>query len=298
MITRVMTSGTAIAAIVVLTALSGASSASAQARGTGPAAQGRRAGPPDHWSLVPALATSCFADDNFLDKVDAARTAIDAEMETQKKINAAAKERFDNMDMAERAQRMQAFMMKDPQAAMKMMQGEQAAATSAQARIAEASESSTRLEAELERLRGAFRASSEQARKPVIARQEALIKAKTVLVGEAAMPVFTSAADHAQYVQLIAEENAAHERACAPYFGPDGSFHKWASVYRTEVVDKLAGDGSADAVMTMQMQAMGLPGGDYKDTTPLQQANEFLRRVRDIWAIRPNRTKPSVDLRK
>ena len=298
MITRVMTSRTGIAAIVVLTAISAASSASAQARQAGPAAQGRQAGPPDHWSLVPAFATSCFADDDFSDKVDAARTAIDAEMERQNKINVAATERFNNMDMAEKAQRMQAFMMKDPQAAMKMMQGEQAAGTSGQARITEASESSARLDAELERLRGAFRASSEQARKPVIARQEALIKAKTVLVGEVAMPAFTTAADHAQYVQLIAEENTAHERACAPYFGPDGSFHKWASSYRTEVVDKLAGGGAGDAVMIMQMQAMGLPGGDYKDTTPLQQANEFLRRVRDIWAIRPNKTKPNVDLKK
>ena len=150
----------------------------------------------------------------------------------------------------------------------------------------------------MERLQGAFRAASEQARKPIIARQEALIKAKTVPVGEAAIPAFTTAADHAQYVQLIAEENAAHERACAPYFGADGSFHKWASTYRTEVSDKLAGDGSGDAVMIMQMQAMGVPGGDYKDTTPLQQSNEYLRRVRGIWAIRPNKTKPSVDLKK
>ena len=131
-----MTSRTVIAAIVVLTAISVASSASAQARQGGPTAQGRGAGPPDHWSFVPPLATSCFADDEFLEKVDAARTAIDAETERQRKINAAAKERFDNMDMAEKAQRMQAFMMKDPQAAMKMMQGEQAAVTAGQARIA------------------------------------------------------------------------------------------------------------------------------------------------------------------
>lgn len=298
MITRGMTSRTWIAAIVALTAIGTASSASAQGRQAGPATQGRGASPPDHWSLVPAFATSCFAEDDFSDKVDAARTAIEAEKEKQTRINVAAKEKYDNMDMGEKAQRMQAFMMKDPQAAMKMMQGEQTAGTSAQARITEASESSARLDAELERLQGAFRASSEQARKPVIARRDALIKAKTVLLGEAAIPAFTTAADHAQYVQLIAEENTAHERACAPYFGPDGSFHKWASSYRTEVVDKLAGGGAGDAVMIMQMQAMDLPGGNYKDTTPLQQTNEFLRRVRGIWAIRPNKTKPTVELKK
>ncbi|HYT70353.1 MAG TPA: hypothetical protein VEK78_03155 [Gemmatimonadales bacterium] len=36
-------------------------------------------------------------------------------------------ERFEAMDINEKAQRMQAFMMKDPQAAMKMMQAEHAA---------------------------------------------------------------------------------------------------------------------------------------------------------------------------
>ena len=293
-----MTSRTGIAAIVALTAISASTSASAQGRQAGPTAQGRGAGAPDHWSLVPALATTCFADDDFLNKVDAARTAIDAEIERQTKINVAAKDRFDKMDMGEKAQRMQAFMMKDPQAAMKMMQGEQAAATSGQASVAAANESSTRLEGELEQLRGAFRTASEQAVKPVRARQDALIKAKTVPIGEAAIPAFTTAADHAQYVQLIAEENAAHERACAPFFGADGSFHRWANSYRTEVADKLAGAGAGDAVMVMQMQAMDLPGGNYKDTTPLQQANEYLRRVRDIWAIRPSKTKPSLEMKK
>jgi len=275
-------------AIVVLTAIGTARSASAQATPS----------PADPWRLAPALATSCFAEDDFNERLDAAREAIGVEMEKQTKINEAARERFDKMDMMEKAQRMQAFMMKNPQAAMKMMQAEQAAGTAVQTAIAAAGESSTRLDAELEQLQGAFRAAAEQAVTPVRARQQALIKAKTILVGEASIPAFTAAADHAQYVQLIAEENAAYERACAPYFGPDGSFHKWASSYRTEVVDKLVGDNSGDAIMIMQMQAMDLPGGNYRSTTPLQQTNNFLHRVREIWKIRQNKTKPSVELLK
>jgi hypothetical protein len=250
----------------------------------------------DPWRLVPALVTSCFAEDDFNDRLRAASEAIGVEMENQKKINEVAKERFDKMDMMEKAQRMQAFMMKNPQEAMKMMQAEQAAGTAAQTAIAGANESAARLEAEYERLQGAFRAAAEQAVTPVRARQQALIKAKTILLGEAAIPAFTTAADHAQYVQLIAEENAAYERACAPYFGPNGSFHKWASSYRTEVVEKLVGDGSGDAVMIMQMKAMDLPGGNYRSTNPLQQANNFITRVGRIWGIRQNKTKPTVEL--
>src|SRR5688572_9976240 len=166
---------------------------------------------PDHWRLVPALPTSCFDGDGFSEKIDAARTAMDAEMEKQRKINETAKAQFDAMDMMEKSRRMQAFMMKDPQAAMKMMQAEQAAGTAANAGIAEAGESAPRLEAELERLQGAFRTATEQAVKPVVARQKQLIDARTTPFGEAAIPMFTVAADHTQYVQLIAEENAAFE---------------------------------------------------------------------------------------
>jgi hypothetical protein len=161
--------------------------------------------------------------------------------------------------------------------------------------LEEVKESGARLESELKRLQAAFLASAEQARKPVIARQDALIKAKTIMMGEASTPAFTAAADHAQYVQLVAEENAAYEGACAPYFGPNGSFHKWATSYRTEVLDKMAGAG-ADDLMALQIQAMGLPGGPYRSITPMEQANDFLRRVREIWAIRLRKTKPSIAL--
>ena len=254
--------------------------------------------PPDHWKLVPAPPTNCFAGDGFSEKVDAARIAIDVEIEAQRKVNEAARARFDAMDMMEKSRRMQAFMMKNPQAAMKMMQAEQAAGAAATAAITEASESSMRLEAELKRLQESFRGAAAQAVKPVLAKQKQLIDARTIAVGEAAISMFTTAADYAQYVQLIAEENAAYEQACAPFFGANGSFHKWASSYRTEVVDKLIGDNSGDAIMIMQMQAMDLPGGNYRSTTPLQQANEFARRLREAWAVRLNQAKPRVELKK
>lgn len=254
--------------------------------------------PPDHWRLVPTPPTSCFDGDGFSDRVDAARTAMDVEIDKQQKINEAARERFDAMDMMEKARRMQAFMMKDPQAAMKMMQAEQAGGTAVTAAIAEAGESSPRLEAELERLQGAFRAATEQAVKAIVARQKQLVDAKTTPFGEAAIPMFTSAADHAQYVQLIAEENAAFERACAPFFGANGSFHKWASSYRTEVAEKLIGDGAGDAIIIMQMQAMDLPGGNYRSTNALQQASNFASRLRAVWGIRPSKSTPRVDLKK
>jgi len=258
-----------------------------------------QAAPLNPWTMVPAPATTCHADDDFIEKLDAAKTALGEAMQRQASVNAAAKEKFDAMDMSEKAQRMQAFMMKNPQEAMKMMQAEQAASTSGQAAVAEASESATRLEAELAQLQASFNSAVDQAVKPVQTRQNELIKAKTVEVGEAGISMFTNAADHAQYVQMIAEENAAYETACAPHFGADGTFHTWLSSYRTEVLDKMIIAGEAgEGALVVQMAAMDLPGGGYRTTVAFQQADNFILKMRNVYQLRRNKATPWVELRK
>ena len=248
--------------------------------------------------MVPAPATTCHADDDFGEKLAAASAAIQAAMQRQEPVNAAAKEKFDAMDMTEKAQRMQAFMMKNPQEAMKMLQAEQAAATSGQAAIAAAGESATRLEAELVQLQ-ASNSAVDQAVKPVQAWQNELIKAKTVEVGEAAISMFTNAADHAQYVRLIAEENAAYERACAPHFGANGTFHTWLNSYRTEVIDRMISAGEAgEAAVVGQMAAMGLTGGGYRPTVAFEEANNFIQKMSDVYQLRRKKATGWVELRK
>lgn len=253
----------------------------------------------DAWKMVPSLPTTCYRDDDFNDKLSAASVKLQSEVERQAGINAAARERFDKMDMSEKAQRMQAFMMKNPQQAMKMMQAEQAAGASTVSSMEQMGEITKRLETELTRLQASFSSASEEAVRPIKAKQKQLIDAKTVLVGEAQISMFTTAADHAQYVKLIEEENAAYEKACAPYFGTGGSFHQWVSSYRTEVVDKLISSGEAtDGAMVMQMQAMDVPGGGYRSTVPLQQVNTSLTKLRTVWGVRLPRATPRIDLRK
>ncbi|CAN5791673.1 hypothetical protein BH23GEM3_BH23GEM3_13960 [soil metagenome] len=258
-----------------------------------------QAAPPNPWTMVPAPATSCDADDDFGEKLAAASTAIQAAKQRQETVNAASKEKFDAMDMSERAQRMQAFMMKNPQEAMKMLQAEQAAATSGHAALAAAGESATRLEAELVRLQASFDSAADQATMPVQARQNDLIKAKTVEVGEAAISMFTAAADHAQYVRLIAEENAAYEKACAPYFGAKGTFHTWLNSYRTEVIDRMISAGEAgEGAVVGQMAAMGLPGGGYRPTVAFQQADDFILKMSNVYQLRRKKAAAWVELRK
>jgi hypothetical protein len=252
----------------------------------------------DHWKHLPPLTTACFSDDDFLAKLDAATIAINAEIEKQEKINAAAKAKFDAMDMMEKAQRMQAFMMKNPQAAAKMFEANDAASTAATSAATGLDGNTTRLTAELERLKATFRSALEEAVKPVRARRSALIEAKTVAVGEVGEPMFTNAADHAQYVKLIEEENAAIEKACAQFFGASGSFQTWLASWRTEVTEKVITAGASTDVVGIQLEAMDLPGGNYRSTTPLQQVGNYLRQVREVYGVRPNRVRPTVELKK
>ncbi len=257
----------------------------------GQAAQG------DDWKFVPPLVTTCFSDDGFSETLNAAQDAIQAEIAKQEEINAAAKEKFDNMDPMEMAQRMQEFLMKDPQAAMKMLQAEQAAGAAAASAVTEGNEDVQRLDAELESLKASYGAALEEAVQPVHARQDELIEAKTVPVGEVQEPMFVNAADHEQYVQLIAEENAAIEKACAPFFGANGTFPQWLESWRTDVVEKMIIAGEDTDILVMQMAAMDLPGGGYRSTTPLQQVGNYVRKIGDVYGVRPMKVNPTIGLR-
>jgi hypothetical protein len=176
-----------------------------------------------------------------------------------------------------------------------MLQGEQAASAAGNAALAEANDSAARLTAELERLEASFRAALEQAVKPVQARRDAHIKAKTVLVGEVQEPAFANAADHAQYVQLIDEENAAMARACVPYFGANGTFHQWLATWRTEVTEKMiTAGGDATDIVVMQMAAMDLPGGGYRSTNPLQQVGNHVGTIGKVFGLRPAKVVPTI----
>lgn len=250
----------------------------------------------DPWTQVPALVTACLANDDFQDRLAAASTAIRAEIETLSRLNAAAKEKFDSMDMMEQARRMQQFATKNPQAAMKMMQAQEAAGLAATSAVPEADANAQRLTEELERLHVEFAATLANAVQPVRAKQDALIKAKATL-GDHEGAWFTSPADHAQYVQLIDEENATIVQACAGYFGAGGAFHGWLAGWRTDVSEKLIAAGASQDLVAMQLELLGLQD-EYRPTTAHSEVLNYVQKVRDVYALRPARVNPTVPLRR
>ena len=112
------------------------SSALAQTPAKAPARAPVAAGP---WAKVPAFPTGCFeyVDDNqadpFYAKLEAAETAIKSDIDRQEAINEKIAEEFRNIDPMEQAQRMQQWMMSNPQEAMAFVQAAQNAPASGQA---------------------------------------------------------------------------------------------------------------------------------------------------------------------
>jgi hypothetical protein len=121
---------------------------------------------------VPALSTACYAGtDPFAGKVDAALTAVKADRAKQAAINKKIADAHKAMDPMEQAQRMQQWMMDNPEEAMKYMQGLQSMGTEeGQAEVMEDPREQAAFEAERKDLIKRYRAGLAQAFAPADAR--------------------------------------------------------------------------------------------------------------------------------
>lgn len=251
------------------------------------------------WKRVPPTPTSCYADGAFDAAVNAAEQALIADMDRQQALNEKVKTQFDAMDMMEKAQRMQAWMMKNPQEAARVLQAQSTAGSAAGTTMEDVAAATAKLEQELEAHKKALDAAVDRAMAPVHAREEALIKARTRLVGEAQVPMFNSAADYAAYVALIDERNATYEKACAPYFGPDGTFHRWLGQYRSTVTEPMiALEASQDAAFVQQLAIMDTPSGGYRSTAGFNPVRVYLMQLGKVSRFRRARATPAISLAK
>ena len=248
------------------------------------------------WKLVPAMPAACFADDGFDGKAGEAQQAAIAAKDQQDAFNAKIREQFDKMDMMEKAQRMQAWMMKNPQAASRMLEASAGAGDAGAAIVEEVKAAGERLDKELEGHKKAFDTAIDRAVQPVDARIDALIKTKTRQTQVDA--VFTTDADWSAYVALVNERNAAYEKACTPFFGAGGTFHRWMAAFRSEVSDKLiAAEESGNAAQLQQFAIMDTPSGGYRTTGGYDVVREYLRRLHEVVRYRAYKATPKTTLK-
>jgi hypothetical protein len=238
----------------------------------------------DPWSRVPAMPTSYYSDDNFVDQVSQQYDSVNSDIDKQAELNAKIKQSFDQMDVTQKMQRMQAYMMKNPQEAMKTMQAMQAAASTTTGGTTAAN--NMKLLQELAVHKTNFNETLDKALKPLQARQEEIIKTRTQPSGEAGWE-FKTAADAAQYTALVQQENTEYEKLCASFFGPKGAFTTWLASYKENVAKNMISAGEAnDSAIVTQLAIMDTPTAGYRSTAGLEGVRDYLGKLRDVYSLR------------
>jgi len=242
---------------------------------------------PDPWKKVPAPPTSYFRDQEFSRKLGDLYTEVGDERRKQTEINIDIEAKYGQLDMMEITRRLQAFMAKDPQKAMKMMQAQAAAASAIKSDVQAGDEAKTERNAEFEKLSAAFKAEMEAAARPFQAKREEIKKTGTKLVMEGASWVFTTKAAETAYNEQVDKENAEISARSAAWFGPSGKFTAWLASYRATVLDPNARAVEAnDEIRTAQMAIMETPGAAFRSTAQMTAVGEYLEVMRKVYDLR------------
>ena len=243
---------------------------------------------PDPWQQVPQLPTTCYQSEDFSAPADKASAALQTAIDRQEAINEGIEKEFREMDMAEMAQRMQAFMQKDPQRAMAMMQAMNSASAEVNSDVQRAASTGGPLEEELKGLTAKFRAAVDGVRNPIQAQIDKLVTAKTLPAHGDAI-IFANAADEAQYLGLVARLNTDYDKICGAWWGTTGSFQGWLRKLKAFQEEFVLSDDQVAASRAMQFAILEGPTGGYRSTQAMTTVQEYLRRARAVYDLRPHR---------
>jgi hypothetical protein len=259
--------------LVIVALVCGTSALPAQAAATDP------------WTKVPAAPTTYFGDLDFSRRLLDLSAELQDLRRQQEEINTRISVEYQKLDPMEIVNRMNAFMMKDPQKAAKMMEAQQATATQLNPAAIDAAKRERN--AEFEQLHAAFKADMEAAAKPYQAAREEIKKTGTVLVLGGADWGFKTKAAETAYNEQIDRENADISARSAAWFGPSGKFTAWLASYRSTVIDPMAkGEEGIDGLKVAQFAMMETPAGAFRSTAQIKAAREYLQEMGRVFGLR------------
>lgn len=248
------------------------------------------------WAKVPALSTACYyGADPFVAKLDAALAAVKADRARQEAINQKIADAHKNMDPMEQMQRMQQWMMDNPQEATKYMQGLQALGTEeGQAGILVDGQEQAAFDTEQKELIKRYKAGLTQAYAPANARWNALLKK----MGFEENYPFDSIKDPGAPDWAMEEEDAIHRLRdqayaahCPQWWGATGPAQTWLKKYRTWLVQKhIPFVDSLEAKVAQSYAMMNTPTATYRSLGTLDSVIKYLEVVAEVYAER--REKP------
>ncbi|MGH6892531.1 MAG: hypothetical protein ACREEP_09760 [Dongiaceae bacterium] len=262
-----------------------------------PAALSQTAPATGPWSKVPALSVACYSGtDPFVARVEKALTAVKADRDRQAAINKQIADAHSNLDPMEQVQRMQQWMMSNPQEAMKYMQGIQAHGTEAgQENILEDGKEQAAFDVEKKDVIKRYHASLAQAKAPATARWKALLKKleadeNAPTVKEPGVPEWAMTEEDA-VKRLMDQSYATH---CPQWWAAAGSAQTWLKKYRNWLVqDHTPFVDGLEAQKAQTYAIMSTPTAAYRSLGTVESVIRYLEVVAAVYGER--REKPICD---
>lgn len=249
--------------------------------------------PADPWAKTVALPTACYASqDQFRDKNRAAVDVATADADKQRQSNEELSRSWGakaGEDPMATAALMQEAMMKDPQAAMKLMQQSGAAEdpVAAQAASMQRLNRESQMQNEGKALIESYKAAVATALKPARAHFAALRKRLGITegwgVGEGA-----SAKDNADYDAIKREADQAYAAMCPQWWGATGSMSVFMKRYKDYLVgERIPYDEKTESKATAGFALQGIDASKYKSTATLDAVRDYIILAGTLYDERP-----------
>jgi hypothetical protein len=260
-----------LAAVALACVLASVSDAETPAPVKSPTKAVVAAGP---WAKVPALPTSCFQraaanqPDPFYARLEAAKTAVAADIEKQSAINRKIEEEFNNIDPMEKAQRMQQWMMSNPQEAMAYMQAAQAAPAEARRKV----------------LAGKLGYKYSSAPKDLV----------NPFMGFAADPS-TPRVDWNEAESISSALDQKYKALCPQWWRANGKFHAYMKLQKNWFVrERIPYLEKFDAPKLQNYAMMSTPAATYRSNATLTAVHEYLDLAWKVFSQRDSASRCEV----
>jgi len=233
----------------------------------------------DPWARVPALPTSCYAEsDGFADALTKAQEALEADLAKQQEQNSAIDVSLSHMEPMATQTRMQNFLMKNPQDAMKYMQETQALGAAVQETVPKNAARQQQLDDEYAALKTKYDAELQA----VLAPYQAKITALDINDGEGGNPP----AVIAQWVALVKKENEAYEKLCPAWWSAGGRFPAWLAAYKAFQRRDVPLWERSDAAKKKNFEIMGVPAANFRSTFGMEAVRTYMRKASEVFGAR------------
>jgi len=192
--------------------------------------------------------------------------------------NDAINEGLSQLDPMETQSRMQTFLMKNPQDAMKYVQESQAVGAAVQEAVPRNAARQQQLDDEYAALNSKYDSELQAALAPF----EAKIRALNINDGEGGNPPSVIA----QWATLIKKENEAYEKLCPEWWSPAGRFPTWLRAYKTFQQQDVPLWERSDAAKKKNYEIMGIPAAGFRSTSGMEAVRTYMRKVSDVFGLR------------